>query len=359
MSENQETSFEDLQKEFSFDLPPNLETPPTPVELPTINLELDTEEKEEKIIEEEVKEVKLPTADASSEYSKIVKKFLDNGDWEDAVIKTDEGEVKISELENITEEEFFNLIADQKAIKDEDVKEKYLPVDGLTEDKKTIIDIIAKGGDLTEIFKSPEQMQKPYDENLGWDLDNEQHQFKIVEDYYIATGIEPKRAKQLAKADMTDMELDVKAKQIVEGYQTAYSENLKKIAQSLEEDKKAEADRLKNYRSELLKTYKEQDIPEALTKKLVDAATRETQDGTFGVDTIYEKLMEDPKQANEIIFFLIDKERYLQEKMKETKKQTQVQNMRVISRIPKSVDKKQTTEENEETKKGFTFDLPK
>ena len=37
--ENQETSFEELQKEFSFDLPPSLETPPTPVELPTINLE--------------------------------------------------------------------------------------------------------------------------------------------------------------------------------------------------------------------------------------------------------------------------------------------------------------------------------
>ena len=354
--ENQETSFEELQKEFSFDLPPSLETPPTPVELPTINLELDTEEKEE--IKEVVEEIKLPTAE-SSDYSKIVKKFLDSGDWEDAVIKTDEGEVIISELENITEEEFFNLIADQKAIKDEDVKEKYLPVDGLTEDKKTIIDIIAKGGDLTEIFKSPEQMQKPYDENLGWDLDNEQHQFKIVEDYYVATGIEPKRAKQLAQADMTDMELDVKAKQIVEGYQTAYSDNLKKIAQSLEDDKKAEAERLKNYRSELIKSYKEQAIPEALTKKLVDAATRETQDGVFGVDSIYEKLMEDPKQANEIIFFLMDKERYLQEKMKETKKQTQVQNMRVINRIPKSTDKKQTTEENAETKTGFTFELPK
>lgn len=354
--ENQETSFEELQKEFSFDLPPSLETPPTPVELPTINLELDTEEKEE--IKEVVEEIKLPTAE-SSDYSKIVKKFLDSGDWEDAVIKTDEGEVKISELENITEEEFFNLIADQKAIKDEDVKEKYLPVDGLTEDKKTIIDIIAKGGDLTEIFKSPEQMQKPYDENLGWDLDNEQHQFKIVEDYYVATGQEPKRAKLLAEVDMTEMVLDEKAKQIVEGYQTAYSDNLKKIAQTLEEDKKAEAEKLKNYRAELLKSYKEQAIPEALTKKLVDAATRETQEGVFGVDSIYEKLMEDPKQANEIIFFLMDKERYLQEKMKETKKQTQVQNMRVINRIPKSTDKKQTTEENEETKKGFTFELPK
>ena len=34
-----------------------------------------------------IKEIKLPTADASSEYSKIVKKFLDNGDWEDAVKK--------------------------------------------------------------------------------------------------------------------------------------------------------------------------------------------------------------------------------------------------------------------------------
>jgi len=281
--ENQETSFEELQKEFSFDLPPNLETPPAPQELPEINLELVGEENKEpeKEIVEEVKVT--PPAESASEYSKIVKKFLDNGDWDDAVIKTDEGEVKISELENITEEEFYNLIADQKVIKDEDVKEKYLPVDGLTEDKKLIIDIVAKGGDLTEIFSSPQQMQKPYDESLGWDLDNEQHQFKIVEDYYIATGIEPKRAKQLAQADMTDMELDVKAKQIVEGYQTAYSENLKKVAKSLEDDKKAEAERLKTYRSELLKSYKEQNVPEALTKKLVDAATRETQDGTFVV----------------------------------------------------------------------------
>jgi len=358
--ENQETSFEELQKEFSFDLPPNLETPPTPPELPQINLELAGEENKEPIVEEVVEEVKVPTTPSeSSEYSKIVKKFLDNGDWDDAVIKTDDGEVKISELENITEEEFYNLIADQKAIKDEDVKEKYLPVDGLTEDKKTIIDIVAKGGDLTEIFSTPQQMQKPYDENLGWDLDNEQHQFKIVEDYYIATGIEPKRAKQLALADMTDMELDVKAKQIVEGYQTAYSENLKKIAKSLDDDKKAEQDRLKTYRSELLKKYKEKNVPEALTKKLVDAATRETQDGTFGVDSIYEKLMEDPEEANEIIFFLMDRDKYLQEKMKETKIQTQVQNMRVINRIPKSAEKKQQTEENVETKSNFTFDLPK
>lgn len=355
---NEETSFADLEKQFAFDLPPSLETPPPPTELPTINLDLVSEEEEvETPPAEEVAPKEEPAV--SSEYSKIVKKFLDSGEWDDAVIKTDDGEVKISELENITEEEFYNLIADQKAIKEEDVKEKYLPVDGLTEDKKLIIDIIAKGGDLKDYFQSPEQMQKPYDESRGWDLDNEQHQFKIVEDYYIATGIEPKRAKQLAEADMTDMELDVKAKQIVEGYQTAYTNNLKEVAKTLEADKKAEQERLKTYRADLLKSYKEQNVPEALTKKLVDSATKENQDGTFGVDGIYEKLMEDPKEAKEIIFFLMDREKYLQEKMKETKIQTQLQGMRVINRIPKTAEKKSTTEETVETKSGFTFDLPK
>lgn len=352
---SEETSFEELQKEFSFDLPPTVETPSTPTDLPEINLDIDIkEEVEEKKVEEQ-----KPKVESSTEYSKIVKKFLDNGDWDDAVIKTDDGEVKISELENISEEEFYNLIADQKAIKEDDVKEKYLPVDGLAEDRKLIIDIVAKGGDLKEIFQSPEQMQKPYDENLGWDLDNEQHQFKIVEDYYIATGIEAKRAKQLAMADMNDMELDIKAKHIVEGYQEAYSNNLKQIAKNLDDENKAEQERVKTYRSDLIKSYKEQNIPESLSKKLVDVATKENQDGVLAIDGIYEKLMEDPKEAKEIIFFLMERDKYLQEKMKETKVQTQMQNMRVINRIPKSSDKKNNTEDNTETKTGFTFELPK
>jgi hypothetical protein len=352
---SEETSFEELQKEFSFDLPPTVETPIAPTDLPEISFDIDIkEEVEEKKVEEQ-----KPKVEVSTEYSKIVKKFLDNGDWDDAVIKTDDGEVKISELENISEEEFYNLIADQKAIKEDDVKEKYLPVDGLAEDRKLIIDIVAKGGDLKEIFQSPEQMQKPYDENLGWDLDNEQHQFKIVEDYYIATGIEAKRAKQLAQADMNDMELDIKAKHIVEGYQQAYSNNLKQIAKNLDDDNKAEQERVKAYRSDLIKSYKEQNIPESLSKKLVDVATKENQDGVLAIDGIYEKLMEDPKEAKEIIFFLMERDRYLQEKMKETKVQTQMQNMRVINRIPKSSDKKNNTEDNTETKTGFTFELPK
>jgi DNA-directed RNA polymerase subunit K/omega len=352
---SEETSFEELQKEFSFDLPPTVETPSTPKDLPEINLDIDIkEEVEEKKVEEQ-----KPKVDSSTEYSKIVKKFLDNGDWDDAVIKTDDGEIKISELENISEEEFYNLIADQKALKEDDVKDKYLPVDGLAEDRKLIIDIVAKGGDLKDIFQSPEQMQKPYDESLGWDLDNEQHQFKIVEDYYIATGIEAKRAKQLAMADMNDMELDIKAKHIVQGYQEAYSNNLKQIAKNLDDENKAEQERVKAYRSDLIKSYKEQNIPESLSKKLVDVATKENQDGVLAIDGIYEKLMEDPKEAKEIIFFLMERDKYLQEKMKETKVQTQMQNMRVINRIPKSSDKKNNTEDNTETKTGFTFELPK
>ena len=51
---SEETSFEELQKEFSFDLPPTVETPSTPKDLPEINLDIDIkEEVEEKKVEEQ------------------------------------------------------------------------------------------------------------------------------------------------------------------------------------------------------------------------------------------------------------------------------------------------------------------
>ena len=360
MTEDQkpkDISFDDLKTEFAFELPKELETPKLPEPIVEATEE-ESEVEEQEVVTEEKEVVEAPKASTVGTYDKVVKTFLEKGEWEDAVIQTEDGEIKISELKDISEEEFLNLIEDQKSIKDQDTKEKYLPVEGLADDKKLIIDIVAKGGNLKEIFKDPSELVKPFSEEQGWDINNEEHQMQIVYNQYKRQGHSDSEAKLLLDNAIKDMSLDAKAQNIVEYYQNDYTEKLKKISADLETEQKAEIERVKNYRSELSKIYKEASLPESQIKKLVDLATKPTQSGSYTIDDMYEKVMEDPKQAQELIFFLADKEKYLQEKMKQTKIQTQVQNMRVINRIPKESVKKTATEEEAQKSSGFVFELP-
>lgn len=352
-SATDQVSFENLEQEFAFTLPAEIEAPEA-ASAPVIDIT--TVATPEEKVEEQQPVVTIST-ETPSIYTNLVKKYIESGDWDDAVIKDGEEEVKISEMENISEEDFYKLLEDQKALKQEDIRDKYISVEGKTEEQKLIIEIVSNGGDLKEIFKTPEAMVKPFDEALGWDVENERHQETIAEQHYISLGNTPARAKILVEQDKKELVLDSVAKQVVEHHQKAYAENLKKINDDLVESKKAEQERVKAFRSELSKKYKETQVPDTLAKKLLDLATRETEEG-FAIDAIYEQKMQDPAEAQEIVFFLADKEKYLQQKMLETKVNTQTSNMRVINRIPKDRDKSPAEAEQENSKGAFTFSLP-
>lgn len=354
-----EISLDQLQSEFAFELPTNQEPPQLPASLEITGAETQEEEEQENedVIQDSLKAKEPQPLKEVSNYNKIVKTFLEKGEWEDVLIKTEDGEVKLSELEDIPEEEFLNLLEDQKALKNQDQEGKYVPVDGLSDDRRLLIDIVAKGGDLREIFQSPQEMQRPFSEDQGWDLKNEQHLASIVLQQYITQGFDQKRAEKLLQEDISDLTVEEKALNIVKAYQDNYDNRLKEIATNLEKEQLEEKERLKQYRSELNKKYKEANIPEALTKKLVDLGTRYSETGGFVIDDIYETKMKDPKEAAEILFFLSDKEKYLAEKMKETKINTQTNNLRVIERIPKE-SRTVKTEEEAKNKGSFTFELP-
>lgn len=368
MSENQssittELSLEDLQLGFSF-TPPE-ETLTETKELSFEPLDLSGEKKEEVITDlpageketkEEFKALELePKKD--NFYTSLLKKKLEKGLWEDVIIKEGETETKLSEIEDLTEEEYLKLEEDQLAIKNEDIKDKYISIDGIAEEKKLILEIVKNGGNLAELFQNEQQLEKPFDESKGWDLNNEQHQESIVYQYYISRGDSPARAKLLMEADKKEFVLDSHAKQIVDFHQKAYSDNLNAINKKLIEDKEVEKENLKVYRTELTKKYKEAKVPEHDIKKLVDAATREDSNGDFAVDTIYETKMKDPVEASELIFFLTNKEQYLQQKMLETKAQTNLTTMRTINRAPKDAQTKVAPKE-EKQESGFRFNIP-
>jgi len=357
-------SFDDLQKGFSFS-PPEETTPETP-ELTFEPLDLSGEKKEEVVdppaeekpeeTDPEFKPLNLETP-KDNFYTNLLKKKLEKGLWEDVIIKEGETETKLSEIEDLTEEEYLKLEEDQLAIKNEDIKEKYISIDGIAEEKKLILEIVKNGGNLAELFQNEQQLEKPFDESKGWDLENEKHQESIAYQHYLSQGNTPSRAKLLVEEDKKEFVLDSVAKQIVYFHQKAYSDNLNEINKKLIEDKAAEKENLKVYRSELTKKYKEDKVPEHDIKKLVDAATKEDQNGEFAVDTIYETKMKDPIEASELIFFLTNKEQYLQQKMLETKVKTNLSTMRTINRAPKDAAQKVAPKE-EKQESGFRFNIP-
>jgi hypothetical protein len=354
----QEFSFEDIANQFSVEAPSAM----TEVELdlteeneeqlpPAPTTELEIEEKEVAPKEEEVKQ---PLQNFTN-YNSVVKTLLDSGEWEDILIEKEDGtEVKLSELGEIPEEEFKQIIQDQKALKAEDTKDKYIPVENLSEDKKAILDILLKGGDLKEIFKEPQALVKPYTEELGWDLDNEVHQQEIAFRRYKRLGHSDAKAKSLVEIDIKESELDLVAKEEVKLWHQDYDSRLKKVSEDLEAEKVAEQEKQKEYKSNLNKLAKEAQYPDTLVKKLVDLGTKKTENGNIASDELYEKLIEDPKEALELIFFMADKEKYLAEKMKEVKRATQFDGMRKISRIAKETSKKPV---ETETSKEDTFSV--
>jgi len=353
----QEFSFEDIASQFSVEAPSGM----TEVELdlteeneeqlpPAPTTELETE----KEVAPKEEEIKQPLQNFTN-YNSVVKTLLDSGEWEDILIEKEDGtEVKLSELGEIPEEEFKQIIEDQKALKAEDTKDKYIPVENISEDKKAILDILLKGGDLKEIFKEPQALVKPYTEELGWDLDNEVHQQEIAFRRYKRLGHSDAKAKSLVEIDIKENELDLVAKDEVKLWHEDYDNRLKKIAEDLEAEKVAEQERQKEYKANLNKLAKEAQYPDTLVKKLVDLGTKKTENGNIASDELYEKLIEDPKEALELIFFMADKEKYLAEKMKEVKRTTQLDGMRKISRIAKETSKKPA---ETETSKEDTFSV--
>jgi hypothetical protein len=369
---NQELTFDDLDRfkfnEFTIDLDTEAQTvsdPPREDQVVTFETE-DLEKPAEEVEEEKVDKVIPPTKPkeettlevVETDFAKLAKLLIAKGEWDD--IEIEEEETTLLNKKDLTEEEFNAILEEQRNFKKEDALKKYIPIDKVSEDKRTLVDIIVNGGDLKEIFKDPNNMVKPFSAELGWDLENEDHLKNIVYQTYLAQGLSEKRAKLLLDADIEELTFDTKAKEIVEKAQAHYDNNLKKIANDLAEQRKAEAEELKTYKSSLVKSYKDLGLPETQIKKFVELATRQNQDGTFPVDEIYETAMKNPEDAKELIFFLTDKEGYLKKKMEAVKNETQVNIAKKILRIPKDREKAIGKEAAEKTNnEGFAFEMVK
>jgi hypothetical protein len=358
--ENQNQSgllnLDELQSEFTFEVPKSEDQEDLPP-VPELNLEATAEEpeKEKDVVKEEPK---LVTKTEKSNYSVRAQALIEAGEWEDAETDLEDGTtVKLSEYDDLNEEQYKDLLAEYKKIKEEQLNSKYLKVENVDEDKKRIASIVLNGGDLREIFKNPQELVRPFSEELGWDLDNENHQAAIVYQQYLAQGLSESEAGELVEKARKNLELDDRSKQIVNFHQKNHSEKLKRVEVDLIQEMKDEEDRIKNYRKDLSKEYKDLGLEDSLIKRLINSATNKTDKGDFHIDSLYEERMRDPKKAKDLILFLEDEEKFLKLKNYQTEKDVKVSTLRKISLIPKGRERG-STETEDKSKETFVFDLP-
>jgi hypothetical protein len=257
-------------------------------------------------------------------------------------------------MKGMDEEQYLEILENQKNFKDEELKEKYTSVEGLDEHRKRLINIIKEGGNLQELFENPNSIQRPFE---GVDLDDENTCANIVFRQHLANGLDEKEATELTRLAQKEFSLDEKAKKIVDYHQGSFDKDLVNKEKEVQENRLKEQADLKNYRSVLSKSYKEQGLQDTLSKRLIDLATREDKEGVLEVDNLYEAAMQDPETARELIHFLGDKASYLKLKATDSKRKDNIETMKTISFIPKDKNKK-VASNKDEANAAFDFDLP-
>lgn len=345
IKQNQELSQDDLMSmlDFNFETEEqsNTQTEVDGIDISFEKQEVEQEQEKDVQQEEEVSNevvIETTTEPTPTVYDTLLKDRLESEEWSDAEIEVNGEKIAISELKSIDEETYNFIKEAQKNLKKEEIESKYIKVDGLSEQQKSLINIV-KTGDLEkakELFENPQILQEPF---KGFDNDNEEHNIQVLAWKYSSQGKTPKQIQALIQIAKEDLTLDVEAKQIVEEEQKNYFNHLKETENRLLQEKTAEQEKIKTYRKELINEFKESGLEEGLSKRFADVASKYTQEGNFEIDNILDDILKDPKKASRLIHFVLDEKGFIAKATSEVKKNEQIKSLKFIGALKDTTNK--------------------
>ena len=267
---------------------------------------------EQKVKEEssdEVKKEEEPLVD--NFYSRMAKELLESGDWEDGEIELEvDGKttrVIISEME-MTPELFKQVKAAQKLAKEEEIKEKYISLDGLDDSTKKLIDIKRKGGDISEILEVESKYVHPLQ---GVDLDDEDVQEELVRRKLTNQGIHPKTVEAEIKRLKEDLILDKAAYQIKDEIDKYHQDIIEKKKAELEEQIEQRKVKQKEDKKKVTEIYRGFELDDNLVKHLVEATVKEDEQGLTQVEREFFNVKEkNPELFAKVALMLTDEEKF-------------------------------------------------
>ena len=209
------------------------------------------------------------------------------------------------------------------------------------------MDIVAAGGDLTEIFNSKDDIEDYISPFANIDLDNEAVQERLYLNALMKHNkLDVDTAQLVVDKAKKDLTLDTKVKTYVDQYTERFDKYVADKKEEVITAKKEEVKAAKEFKKSLKVQYKEFKIKDSLANKLADSAVNK-KDGEFEIDNVYAQRMENPEEAAELILFLTDKKAYLEFKLQSQNIQQQKKTRQVIKMIPREKPSSKKDEEQE------------
>jgi len=279
--------------------------------------ELLSETKEETTTTEEKPETVTTKAEESNTtvdelYTNKLQEYIEEGFFVDGEIEIEDenGEpqvILLSEMKGVTPEMFEAIKAEQKRVRDEDIKSKYISTEGLDENTKKLIELKKAGGDITPLLQVEAQYVNPV-QNL--DLDNEQHQEYLVRESLKAQNLKPKVIDAQIEAMKEDMTLDMEAKKLYDDVNKKYGEFIDQKKKEVEEQLEGEKTRQKEFKKSMSETIKGLKLEENLQKTILENTAKFDENGLTNTDSLYFQAKKNPELYAKLALFLTDEKKF-------------------------------------------------
>jgi hypothetical protein len=268
-------------------------------------------------------------------------------------IETEDGEIPLSEYD-LDEESFAGIIQAQiENARSEGEKNTTKNVSDFT---KHLIEIEKNGGNVSQALETYNMYQDPLD-NLDLSIELDQQKAVFMK-YHQLKGMDKETTMDLIESFMNKGKLEeeaLKADAEIRGAIDKQMEALNNQAVAQKEEKKKQ---LKLYRDSLSENLNKFDLNSNVKKKIVDYATKENENGSFELDTLYYNLRNNPETASELALFLIDKDTYKKQVAKEEVRDTQIKTMKSLKVVKRGSDSINITPKNPgKTHTGNVIDL--
>lgn len=251
----------------------------------------------------------LPPQEVKTDFSKKINDFIGAGFIEDFAITVDGEEVYLSEVD-IKDEETYNTLLEQiKSEKDKQLKEKYIAKEGLDETTEKIIEIRKAGGDITEVIKENvaaidqlQRLKNTFEE--GDDKEKEQLAINIVAQNLQQKGLTDRVIQAQLRDYVESGIIEEEASKIIDNHLELHSQAIEQKKQAEIERAGREKEEAKVFKKNLSGKYKEWNIPDNITKVLVENATRADEYQITNTDKLFFDAKQNPELFAKLNFFL-------------------------------------------------------
>jgi hypothetical protein len=300
--------------------------------------EEDTEEKadKEKTKTEEVKTVKEVENDSESDFTKEVKKLIKKGLFED--FEVSEG-VNFSEFEGeITKEEYEEILKNQESWKKEKLEDDLLS--SLEDEEREFIEFKKNGGNLDDFVAT--YNYKKQAQNL--EIETDSGKKRVIYAYYKNfVGWDDNRILKFIDREEKDLGLDDEAKRAYDFINKQSEQAHQQTIKQQEELQKKQQELDAQYKEQLKDSLKKEGVDSKKVQTIVKAYTEKDERGLTEVDKMYISLRNNPEKTNLLFQLLSNPEGFLEEKKKNIKNDTKLEEVKkIMFRKPKVTSERES-----------------